>query len=321
LVEVAVMALAVGLGLPLLIILVSLLTTGRQAPALAAARPLASLQARLRFDSVAAVLLWATLTAGGEVLYLTTDLHPPAISDKGEDIEHAFNVLMVLAVPVFSMVVAVMLYSVLRHRGDEAAPEETGESFQGRGAVPIAWFAITAVLTVVVMIYPGLTGLAAVIAVEDDPDLVVRVQGLQWTWLASYPAQGIKDVNEIVLPVNRTVKFEVTSKDVLHSFWIPGFFYKIDAVPGLTTTVSLKATKTGSYETAPEFRVQCAELCGTSHARMRIPLSVVTDAEFEEWVRKKTTRTGQSAIDEGAGGPVRADSSAGSAGAGGAHKH
>lgn len=90
-----------------------------------------------------------------------------------------------------------------------------------------------------------------------------------------------------MLPVNRSVRFEITSLDVLHSFWVPGFLMKIDAVPGRTTLMSLTPTRTGSFQTDPNLRVQCAELCGIAHARMRIPVRVVSDEEFDDWVAEQ----------------------------------
>jgi heme/copper-type cytochrome/quinol oxidase subunit 2 len=132
--------------------------------------------------------------------------------------------------------------------------------------------------------------------------VLVKVEGVQWTWLVSYPNAHIDSAREIVLPVDSTVRFDITSRDVLHSFWIPSFLLKIDAVPGMTTTMSLKPSKIGSYDTDPNLRVQCAELCGLSHSRMRIPVRVVTRQEYDDWVQKQT---GGPAAQQTPTGPVK----------------
>lgn len=240
----------------------------------------------MKRDLIIVAALWLILTAIGELLAVFVDIYPVAKSDKGEDIEHAFRVLVYFAVPVFTMVVAVLAYTVLRHRS-VGTPEQDGPPLQGRGAVPLAWLGVTAALTLAVMIYPGLVELPNIFGVEDHPDLVVEVEGVQWTWFVSYPDQGVTRVSELVLPVDRTVTFEITSLDVLHSFWVPAFLMKIDAVPGRTTRISLTPTQTGSFQTDPNLRVQCAELCGMAHARMRIPVRVVSDGEFAAWVEEQ----------------------------------
>ena len=234
--------------------------------------------------------LWLLLAVVGEVLAFTVDIYPQAKSDKGEEIERAFRVLVVFAVPVLSLVISVLAYSMLRHRVS-GVPEEDGEPLHGRGVVPVIWVAITAILTAVIMVYPGLTSLDKVVGVEDNPDLVVKVEGVQWTWLISYPQYDIERTTPLILPVDRTVRFEITSLDVLHSFWVPAFLMKIDAVPGKTTSLSLRPTEIGSFAEDPLLRLQCAELCGLSHSRMMIPVSVVSEGDFEKWVEEEQAGT------------------------------
>lgn len=247
--------------------------------------------------------LWLILTAIGEFLAVAADIYPVARSDKGEEIENAFRILLIFAVPVFTLVVAVLVYSVLR-RSTSDLPAEDGPAFHGRGAVPLTWFGVTTGLTLLIIIYPGLTSLAKIVDDDPNPDLVVEVTGFQWQWQFNYPDQDINiigtpdNIPEMVLPVEQTVRFEITSADVLHSFWVPAFLMKIDAVPGQTTTVTLRPTKVGSYLTEPLLRVQCAELCGLQHTKMRSHVSVVTEDEFEEWV------AAQQEIAAGAGQPA-----------------
>lgn len=236
----------------------------------------------MRRELITVGLLWLALTAAGLVAAATIDFYPTARADKGEDIEWAFRFLVYLAVPVFAMVVAVLIASLLHSRSE--FPEEDGPPIRGRGSVPVTWFALTSALTFFVIIFPGLTGVQELFFDDEEPELVVQVQGVQWAWIYTYPDENVKTLNELVLPVDRTVKFEITSTDVLHSFWIPAFLMKIDAVPGLTTEMVLKPTKTGSFEKDALLRVQCAELCGMSHSKMASPVTVLEGDEFEAWL-------------------------------------
>lgn len=241
----------------------------------------------MKRDIVIFAILWIALTIAGEYVAATFDVYPAASSDKGEEIEKAFKILLYMAVPVFAMVVGVLVYVLAARRG--RGPEEDGEPIQGKGAAPMAWFAVTSGLTLLVMIYPGLTSLGEVVE-NPNPGLTVEVEGVQWAWLFSYPDQKIERQNQIVLPVDREIRFEITSLDVLHSFWVPAFQMKIDAVPGKTTLVTLKPTELGSYETDDLFRLQCAELCGLSHSRMMTPVSVVSEDDFQKWVLEKQVK-------------------------------
>ncbi len=242
----------------------------------------------MRRDFVQAFLIWLALTAAGEYVAANVDVYPTPHSDKGEEIQHAFNVLLYLAVPVCAMVVAILGYTLAANRG--SGPGEDGEPIRGRGPVPAAWFAITSCLTLLVMIYPGLTSLGEVIKNPSNSQLTVKVEGVQWTWLVSYPDQKVERTSQLVLPIDRQVRFEINSLDVLHSFWVPAFNMKLDAVPGKTTVVTLKPTDLGSFQTDEMLRVQCAELCGLSHSKMVIPVSVVSQDDFEKWVAEKQTK-------------------------------
>lgn len=87
-----------------------------------------------------------------------------------------------------------------------------------------------------------------------------------------------------MVPLGKRVRYDVRSKDVLHSFWVPAFRTKIDAVPGLVTQVRITATETGTMDDDINLRIQCAELCGAGHATMMLPVRVVSDAEWNDYV-------------------------------------
>ena len=237
----------------------------------------------MKRDLFVAAIFWLALTVVGEAV-AQIDIFPLAASHEATTVDSAFRLLLLLGIPVFTLVLAVLFYSVLRFRS-RGSPEDDGPPIYGRGIVPKLWFAITTALAITVMIHPGLTGLAELRASEaNDADLVVKVDSARWAWVFTYPQYGVTSVQELVLPVDKRVRFEITSLDVVHSFWIPAFRMKIDAVPGLTTTLTLTPTAIGSFQDDHNLRVQCAELCGLRHAMMQVPVRVVEQTEFAAWL-------------------------------------
>jgi cytochrome c oxidase subunit 2 len=122
-------------------------------------------------------------------------------------------------------------------------------------------------------------------------DQLVRITGVQWAWRFTLPgpdgeldtADDFEVVNDLHVPVDDVVQFELTSNDVLHSIWIPELRLKQDAVPGRTIRGWFKATKEGKYE------VICAEICGFGHTMMKGILTVESPDAYREWLESKTT--------------------------------
>ncbi|MBI2856081.1 MAG: cytochrome c oxidase subunit II [Chloroflexi bacterium] len=221
----------------------------------------------------------------GEVLVLTLKPFPLAAAEEADIVDEAFLTLMALAVPVFAFVLSALGYTIPRFRR-RGAPTEDGPPIHGHGKVIGAWLLVTTALTIVMIIFPGATGLLDLRDREQDEDLVVQVAGRQYAWIATYPEFGVTS-GEIVLPLGKRVRFDVTSADVLHSFWVPAFRMKIDAVPGIVTRTYITPDRTGSFADDSGFRLQCAELCGTFHNAMRVPVRVVESNEFDAWVGKQ----------------------------------
>lgn len=232
--------------------------------------------------------LWLVLTVVGEALALTFGLNPLGYAREAALVDDAFRLLTVLAVPVFALVVAALGYSLVRFRS-RGEPPEDGPPIRDSVPVTSVWLAVTTGLCIYVIFNPGIIGLNAIRDGGQESDLLVRVEGRQWTWRFSYPAYNITS-SQLVLPVDKRVRFEVTSTDIIHSFWVPGFRMKIDAVPGMVTTVSVTPNRRGAFDEDSVLRVQCAELCGTLHGNMVSPVSVVVQREFEEWVAQQRAR-------------------------------
>lgn len=235
---------------------------------------------------VAPALVWALLTAVGELALWSAWYLPETYAREGRISRDAFVLLVRLAVPVFAFVVAMLAVSVVRHRSP-GRPTDDGPPLRGNRRVYAAWLSITSVLTVVLIVNPGLVGLSEIRG-EGDAQLVVRVEATRFFWTVEYPGSDVTVNDEMVLPVGRRIRIEVHSTDVLHSMWIPAFAAKIDAVPGLTTMVYVTPERTGSLADDPGLRIQCAELCGLGHATMRIPVRVVTLDEFDAWLAERS---------------------------------
>ena len=243
-----------------------------------------------------AASLWIALTVVGEFLAFV-DVYPTVGSDEAKEADEIFRFLMILGVPVFAFVIAVLAYGVLRFRSPGG--DEPGPSIRGEGWVPRVWVGITSGLAIFVIIFPGLWGVAQLrengddyglgAALEDDV-LQVDILGFRWAWSVEYPSLGISGISpsqNLVLPVDRQVVFNITSSDVLHSFWVPAFRMKIDAIPGRTTRLTLTPTRTGGFITDASYRLQCAELCGLGHTDMQMNVVVLEEEEFEAWVAEQ----------------------------------
>jgi cytochrome c oxidase subunit 2 len=229
---------------------------------------------------------FALLTALGELLVASVDLLPlnPAMAREAVVSDDALRLLFALAVPVGAFTLAALLYGIwaFRRRGD---PAEDGPPLRGHRAVTVAWLVVTTALCLVVIVNPGITGLAAM-AQSGDADLVVGIAAQRWSFSSSYPQHGVTKAKELVLPVNRRVRLELTAVDVVHGVWIPAFRVKKDAVPGITTAMYVTPTRLGSSDGAVNLQMQCSQLCGLAHSTMTMPVRVVTDAEFQAWVAR-----------------------------------
>ena len=115
--------------------------------------------------------------------------------------------------------------------------------------------------------------------VEDYEDyLFLVIHGVDYTRTDKF------STTELVLPIDERVRFDITSIDIVHSFWIPGFRQKLDAVPGRITKLYITPTELGDGNIDSTLRVQCAELCGTNHATMAVPVRVVSQEDFDAWL-------------------------------------
>jgi cytochrome c oxidase subunit 2 len=205
---------------------------------------------------------------------------------------------MVIITLIVIFVMGLMIYIMLRFN-KRANP--VPQTFTHNKTVEIIWTVIPILILVAIAIpslrlhYKGYNNEEAL----TNPDLTIKVVGHQWYWSYEYPDQGIafdsnikadKDLtdgeprllavdNAIVVPVNKVVRVQMTGADVIHSWAVPAFGIKKDAVPGRLNETWFKAEKEGIYYG------QCSELCGKSHGFMPIMVVVVSDDDFATWVK------------------------------------
>ncbi len=246
----------------------------------------------MKRDGLYAGIIWVILTAAGFIAAAQFEYLPIAAAEEAQVIDDAYRLLTFLAVPVASTVLAFLFYSFFRFR---ARPEtsEDGPPIRTNQPLALGWFVITTALAVFVVFNPGIKGMDE-LAANPNADLVIQIEGEQWHWNVTYPQHDLSYQRglQIAMPVDTRVKFEITSKDVIHSLWIPAFRLKEDAVPGRTTEMYITPTETGTFDDNANFRVQCAELCGTGHPRMQMKVLVLELEDFESWLDEAKMMTG-----------------------------
>lgn len=237
------------------------------------------------------LLIWLALSAASVVWLANADIFPPSAGEQAAVIDGAFRLLSILAAPVAALVLTVLGYSLFRFRADG---DEEGPALYGNRALSWSWLLISTALVIYVVFNPGLKGLNELEAMEADDPLVIEVEGEQWHWNVTYPQHDLnyERALQIALPVDQTVRFEITSADVIHSFWIPAFRMKMDALPGRTTTLTVTPDDLGRTTANPQLRVQCAELCGTGHPRMQMDVLILEPETFSTWVEEAKTLVG-----------------------------
>ena len=234
----------------------------------------------------ATVLVGAGTLAAGLLTGCAKDAPQDTMQPAGSNAQEIDNLqrpIFIVAAIVGVIVFAAIAYAVwrFRDRGQEM-PEQT----HGRPALEIALTALPALILIVIAI-PTVSTVFS-LADTDDTECVVNVTGQQWWWEFHYPVQPgcieggitrpIVTSGQIVIPTGTDVLTQITSRDVIHSFWIPRLNGKRDAVPGRVHTSRLQADEPGMYAG------QCTEFCGLSHARMRMEAVALAPADFEAWV-------------------------------------
>jgi cytochrome c oxidase subunit 2 len=221
---------------------------------------------------VMAVLIYFGLDSVG--------LMPVQASTQATDIDWMWNLEVIAMSFLFALIVVPLVYSLIVFRRKEGDTTDA-EHMEGNTKLEITW-TILPLFVVMAFAYLGAVNLAETRRVDPEA-MVVGVTGLQWSWTFEYPSvNGLTVVSdELHLPVGKQVLLRMTSNDVIHSFWVPEFRVKQDLVPGRITELRITPTLEGNY------KVRCAELCGTAHYSMEKPVIVSTQADFDVWLNEQ----------------------------------
>ncbi len=208
---------------------------------------------------------------------------PERTSKEAVQIDRVFWFTTFICIAIFAIVAGVSVYAGLKFRARPDDPDD-GAPIHGHTGLEIAWTAIPAILVTAISVYSGLV----LINIENIPDKhrVVEVTAQQFAWTFTYPDVELENgepltSGELVLPLGEPVEFRITSKDVIHSFWVPEWRMKQDAVRGITTRTVVTPSKNGT------FPVVCTELCGLGHALMRTRVEVMDPDAYARYLEEE----------------------------------
>jgi cytochrome c oxidase subunit 2 len=238
--------------------------------------------------TVIAILLIAVLVVATLVATFTVMQFPDHVTEEADDINSLYAITLALATFVFLAVEALIIWVCFRfRRRSNTDPAQV----HGNNRLEFGWTAIPVMIITVLFI------LSAPLVVDlrdseaDAADLTVNVTGRQWFWEYEYPEEGITiqeipdydnpDPPALVVPVDALVVLNITSGDVVHSFYVPDFLYKIQAIPGQINEMHFRAEEIGT------FTGQCAQFCGLNHAQMLLRVDVLSQADYDAWVEEQ----------------------------------
>ncbi len=241
------------------------------------------------------------------------------VTPLSHDMYYLHMVCMAVCAVIGVVVFGIMIYSLIHHRKSKGYKPAT---FHDNPRLEIVW----SIIPFLILIGLAIPATQVLIRMDDsnESDVTIKVVGYQWRWQYQYLDQGISFYSNLstpyaqienkekkgewyllevdkplVLPVNKKIRFLVTSSDVIHSWWVPELGIKRDAIPGFMYEAWAKIEKPGVY------RGQCAELCGINHGFMPIVVQAVSEEEFDNWVAKQEKVQDQYDKKEGVPGDQR----------------
>jgi cytochrome c oxidase subunit 2 len=200
-------------------------------------------------------------------------LFPPNASSVATEMDLLY--LFIVAVCAFFTIVVTALVVFFTLKYKRRHPDEVGVEIHGSLALELTWTIIPFILSMVMFGW----GASLFYRLSRPPadSMDIFVVGKQWMWKVQHP-EGVREINEMHVPMGRNVRITLGSEDVLHDFSIPAFRVKMDAVPGKWTTMWFKATVPGTYH------IFCAEYCGTKHSGMIGQVIVMAPQDYEAWL-------------------------------------
>jgi cytochrome c oxidase subunit 2 len=215
---------------------------------------------------------------------------PPGQSTLSGEVDSLFYFIFYMSVFFFVLIVAGTIIFVCRYRRRGKAGLTSGISHNT--ALEVTWTVIPLILVLIIFVWGFKTYMRMNVVPKDA--IEIKVTGQKWFWSFDYP-EGATTVNELVVPVDKPIKLLMSSKDVIHSFFVPAFRMKMDVLPNRYTITWFEAIGAGDYD------LLCAEYCGKGHSEMLGKVKVVSDREYAEWLEKGPgTGEGLNPVDFGA---------------------
>ena len=237
-----------------------------------------------RKDVKQTVFFWVIFTAiiGYAAAELQARSMGVAASETMSTTIYMMRVFTWVAAPIAGLVAAMGMTTLIAkiHYGD-TPPEEADHQIRSSAKLSITWLVVSSVLCLFAVVWGSVVLQKDNAALLDPTAMNVNVTGQQWAWNFDYVDNGTVRSDVLYLPVNKPVVFHITSKDVIHGFWIVQMGIKVDANPGYTTETSATPNRIGIYD------LRCAELCGLYHAFMQTKVHVVSQADYDAWIKSQ----------------------------------
>lgn len=281
----------------------------------------------INWDTVNGILFAIFLVVGLYGVYWEYTVHgemilPEAASEHGKRIDEMFNLTLIITTIVFILTHIVLFAFAYFYK---SSGNRKAYYYPHNNSLERIWTIVPALVLTVLVLMGFLTWRSIFYKIEDpnNKPLSIEVTSSQFQWDIRYPGAdgvvGLKNykkitainalgidfskkeslddqvADEIVLPVNKPVRFILTSKDVLHSFYMPHFRVQLNTVPGMTSyfeftpTITTDEMKVKTNDPSFNYLLLCAKICGSNHYNMQKPVRVVSQAEYDEWVTKQTT--------------------------------
>lgn len=203
----------------------------------------------------------------------TFSLLPEQASTLARDVDLLYGFMIAVSLFFAVLISALVIFFAVKYR--RRSEDETGANIHGSLALELLWTIIPFGIALVMFGWGAKVYLD--IARPPDDAMEVFVVGKQWMWKIQH-MEGRREINQLHVPIGKPVRLTITSEDVLHSFYVPAFRVKMDAVPGRYTQMWFEATKPGTYH------LFCAEYCGTEHSRMIGQVIAMEPAAYQEWL-------------------------------------
>jgi cytochrome c oxidase subunit 2 len=201
---------------------------------------------------------------------------PDQVSDVAPSVDSLYNFTLVISLVVFVAMMGTMCWFLYKYRRT-AQNEKSQKSPTESHSLEFLWSVIPLVIFIAIAIWGW-----EIYHHQQNPPAnseTIHVIGKQWSWEFTYD-NGVKTANELYVPVNKPITLDLASIDVIHSFYVPSFRVKKDVVPGMKTSLWFNAVKEGDY------RIYCAEMCGTAHSGMTGYVHVLSEANYRAWLVK-----------------------------------